>query len=69
MSQNNSNQNNIRNRNNNRNNTNKQNGQRNQCNHNREQRDKTVPMHYQIRNLKETDTVELKYTNLDGLVD
>jgi hypothetical protein len=53
---------NNRNNRNSRNNRKKQNGQQNQHNENKDQKDKKVPMKYQIRNLKEAETVELKYT-------
>jgi hypothetical protein len=62
---NNNNQNNQRNKNN----RNKQYGQRNQHNENKEQKDKKVPMHYQIQSSKETNSAELKYTDMDGSVD
>jgi hypothetical protein len=54
---------------NNRNNRNRKHGQKNQNASNKEQKDKKVPMRYQIRNSKETNTVELKYTDMDGAVD
>jgi hypothetical protein len=60
---------NNRNHKGNRSNRNKRNGQRGQHNDKQEQKDKTVPMRYQIRNSKETNTVELKCTDLDGAVD
>jgi hypothetical protein len=53
----------------NRNNRNRRNGQRGQHAEDKEQKDKKVPMRYQIRNSKETNTVELKYTRIDGVVD
>jgi hypothetical protein len=46
-----------------------QNGQKNQRTDYKEQKDKKVPMCYQIQKLKETNTVELKYTDIDRLVD
>ena len=60
---------NTRNSRNYRNGRNKQNSSRNQRSTNKEQNDKKVPMRYQIRNSKETNTVELKYTDMDGAVD
>ncbi len=60
---------NNRNHKGNRNNRNKRNGQRGQHNDKQEQKDKKVPMRYQIRNSKETNTVELKRTDLDGAID
>jgi hypothetical protein len=62
-------QHNQRNRNHNRSRKNKQNGQRNRSGNTEPKIDKKVPMRYQIRNSKETSTVELKYTDLDGAVD
>ena len=71
MSQNNqrNNQNNRNNRNN-RGQRNHRNGHKNQrSNEKEQQQDKKVPMKYQIRKAKEANTVELKYTGIDGTVD
>jgi hypothetical protein len=46
----------------------KPNGQCNQRNENKDPKDKKVPMRYQIRNSKETRSVEFKYT-IDGTVE
>jgi hypothetical protein len=53
----------------NRNNKNKQNGQRNRSNNKEQWTDKKVPMRYRIRNSKDANSVELKYTDMDGSVD
>jgi hypothetical protein len=53
----------------NRNNKNKQNGQRQRSNNKEQRTDKKVPMRYQIRNSKDANSVELKYTDMDGSVD
>ncbi len=66
MTVNHSNQNNRKNRNSK---NNRQNGQRIQRTENEDQKVRRVPMRYQIRNSKETETVELKYTDIDGSVD
>ena len=52
-----------------RNHSNKKSTQRNQRSNNKERNYKKVSMRYQIQNLKETNTVELKYTHMDGAVD
>ena len=67
MNQNDNRSNNRRNKNN-RNKRNKGNGQKRRTD-DKEQQDKKVPMRYQIRNSKETNAVELKYTGIDGVVD
>jgi hypothetical protein len=54
---------------NNRNNRNRKHGQKNQNASKKEQKDKKNHMHYQIQNSKETNSVELKYTGMDGAVD
>jgi hypothetical protein len=51
------------------NNKNKQNGQRNRSNNKEQRTEKKVPMRYQILNSKESNSVELKYTDMDGSVD
>lgn len=63
-------QNNHRNNKNNRNrsNKNKHNGQRNQRANDKDQTDRKVPMRYQIRNSKETSSVEFK-CEIDGAVE
>jgi hypothetical protein len=63
-------QNNHRNRNhrNNRHGKNNSNGQRNRQNETKDPKDKKVPMRYQIRKSKETNSVEFKY-NVDGSVE
>jgi len=60
--------NNNRNQNNKRNKNNKKQGRR-QSTEEKEQKDKKVPMRYQIRNSKAVNAVELKYTGIDGSVD
>ncbi len=53
----------------NRNNQNRKNDQRNRSNNTEQKTDKKVPMHYQVSNSKDSNTVELKYTDRDGAVD
>jgi hypothetical protein len=51
------------------NNRNRKHGQQNQHTNSNDQKDKKVPMKYEIQNSKETDTIELKYTDRNGSVD